>query len=72
MFEFSINLSDPSKDSFYFPILVGVLTIILLINLIIMIIKENKRIPGQDNNMSMDRTFQNNVTYPSILEKKKK
>ena len=71
MFEFSINLSDPSKDSFYFPILVGVLTIILLINLIIMIIKENKRIPGQDNNMSMDRTFQNNVTYPSILERKK-
>ena len=40
MFEdFSINLSDPSKNSFYFPVLAAIGTILLLIQLLIMLLK---------------------------------
>ena len=71
MFEFSLNLSDPSKNSFYFPILGGIATILLLIQLLIMLLKHLKRESSPDANMSMDKTLQNNQSYPSLLVSRK-
>ena len=71
MFEFSLNLSDPSKNSFYFPIIGGIATILLLIQLFIMLLKHLKRESSPDANISMDKTLQNNQSYPSLLVSKK-
>jgi hypothetical protein len=71
MFEFTLNLTYPSKNSYYIPILTGIATILLIIQLIIWLIKELKKGPD-DTNASMDNTFQPNVSYPSILATKKK
>ena len=71
MFEFSLNLSDPSKNSFYFPIIGGIATILLLIQLLIMLLKHLKRESSPDANISMDKTLQNNQSYPSLLVSKK-
>ena len=70
MFEFTVNLTDPSKNSYYIPILTGIATILLIIQLIIWLIKEFKKGP-EDTNVSLDNTFQQNVSYPSILVTKK-
>ena len=70
MYEFTLNLTDPSKNSYYIPILTGIATILLIIQLIIWLIKELKKGPD-DTNASMDNTFQPNVSYPSILATKK-
>ena len=67
MFEFSLNLSDPSKNSFYFPIIGGIATILLLIQLLIMLLKHLKRESSPDANISMDKTLQNNQSYPSLI-----
>ena len=71
MFDFTLNLTDPSKNSYYLPILVGIATILLIIQLIIMLLKELKRESGEDANISMDKTLQQNMSYPSLLESKK-
>lgn len=68
---FTLNFSDPSKNSFYFPIIVGIATILLIIQLIIMLLKELRREGGDDINVSMDKTLQQNISYPSLLESKK-
>ena len=62
MFEFSLNLTDPSKNSYYFPIILGIATILLIIQLIIMFLKELKNESSIDPNASMDKTL------PSILK----
>ena len=61
---FTLNFSDPSKNSFYFPIIVGIATILLIIQLIIMLLKELRREGGDDINVSMDKTLQQNISYP--------
>ena len=71
MFDFTLNLTDPSKNSYYLPILVGIATILLIIQLIIMLLKELRRESGEDANISMDKTLQQNISYPSLLESKK-
>ena len=43
MFEGILNLSDPSKNSYYYPILIGIATILLLIQLIILILKDYQK-----------------------------
>ena len=70
MFDFSINLSDPSKNSYYFPIIIGIGTILLIIQLIIMLLKELRR-DSSDPNVSMDKTLQQDKSYPSLLESRK-
>ena len=62
MLEFHLNLTDPSKNSYYFPIIIGIATILLIIQLIIMLLKELRRESGADPNTSMDKTL------PSILK----
>ena len=56
MFEGILNLSDPSKNSYYYPILLGIATILLLIQLIILILKDyqKKKNPGVNLNQSLD------------------
>jgi len=71
MFELTLNLTDPSKNSYYFPILSGIATILLIIQLIIWLIKELRREGGDDINVSMDKTLQPNVSYPSLIVTKK-
>ena len=71
MFEFEINLTDPSRNSYYVPILVGIATILLIMQLLIMALKELKRNSSEDINQSMDKTLQANFDYPSFLETKK-
>jgi len=71
MFELTLNLTDPSKNSYYFPILAGIATILLIIQLIIWSIKELRKEGGEDINVSMDKTLQPNVSYPSLIVTKK-
>ena len=71
MFELSLNLSDPSRNSYYFPILIGIATILLILQLIIMLLKEYGRDQNQDPNASLDKTLQNNMSYPTIIVTKK-
>ena len=71
MFELSLNLSDPSRNSYYFPILIGIATILLILQLIIMLLKEYGRDSNQDPNASLDKTLQNNMSYPTIIVTKK-
>ena len=68
MFEFSLNLTDPSKDSYYLPIILSIATIFLIIQLIIMLLKELRRDSGGDINISINKTLQHNMSYPSFLE----
>ena len=72
MFEFHLNLTDPSKNSYYFPILAGIATILLIIQLIIMFMKDFKRKSeeGNDVNNSM-LTLQPNMNYSVTLEGRK-
>ena len=63
MFDFTLNLTDPSKNSFYFPIIMGIATVLLIIQLSIMLLKHLQRDPNQDINASMDKTLQNNFEY---------
>ena len=71
MFEFSLNLTDPSKDSYYLPIILSIATIFLIIQLIIMLLKELRRESGGDINISINKTLQHNMSYPSFLELRK-
>ena len=71
MFEFSLNLSDPSKNSYYFPILIGIATILLILQLIIMLLKDFRRDPNLDSNVSFDKTLQGNMSYPTIIINRK-
>jgi MFS family permease len=66
MFEGILNLSDPSKNSYYYPILLGIATILLLIQLIILILKDyqKKKNPGVNLNQSLDITFNKSKVYP--------
>lgn len=70
MFHFEINLSDPSRDSFYFPILIAIATILLIINLFIMLLKHYYRDPSQGQNTSFEKTFENNVSYGDLGSQK--
>ena len=71
MFKLEVNLTDPSKNSYYIPILVGIATVLLIIQLIIMLLKELKRESGVDMNVSLDKTLQNNMDYSLTLETRK-
>lgn len=71
MFDIEVNLTDPSKNSYYIPILVGIATVLLIIQLIIMLLKELKRESGVDMNVSLDKTLQNNMDYSLTLETRK-
>ena len=74
MFDLNINLTDPSRNSYYIPILIGIATILLTIQLIIMFLKYLKRSSGEDINVntSMDKTLQNNASfYKDNLESRK-
>jgi MFS family permease len=71
MFDIEVNLTDPSKNSYYIPILVGIATVLLTIQLIIMLLKELKRESGVDMNVSLDKTLQNNMDYSLTLETRK-
>ena len=70
MFDININLSDPSKNSYYFPIIIGIATILLIIQLIIMLLKELRRDPS-DLNVSMDKTLAQDQNYSMTLETRK-
>ena len=67
MFELSLNLSDPSKNSFYFPILIAFTTILFILKLIINLLKNCKSEPNQDINDSLDKTLQVNIRYSTVL-----
>ena len=67
MFDLSFNLSDPSKDSYYIPFLIGSTTIILILQLIIILLKDYRRVQNQDIDISMDKTLQDYKDYPIII-----
>ena len=72
MFENILNFSDPSKNSYYFPVIVGIATILLLIQLTIMIIKDYKQknpSEGFNMNQSIDNTFNKDLKYPEDLKR---
>lgn len=71
MFENILNFTDPSKNTYYFPILIGIATILLLIQLTIMIIKDYQKKDPSDTNMnqSIDNTFQKDKSYPESLKR---
>ena len=71
MFNIEFNLTDPSKNSYYVPIIVGIATVLLIIQLIIMLLKELKRESGVDMNASLDKTLPNNMDYSLTLEPRK-
>ncbi len=70
MFEGILNLSDPSKNSYYYPILIGIATILLLIQLIILILKDyqKKKYPDLNLNQSMENTFVRDKIYPENVD----
>ena len=61
MFKLELNFTDPSKNSYYMPVLIGIATILLIIQLIIWILKELRRDPSL--NESMDKTLGENIFY---------
>ena len=65
--DFSLNFSDPSQNSYYIPILIIICAILLIIELFTILAKEYKSDSYQDNNISMNRTLQNNISYPSLI-----
>ena len=65
MSDFSLNSSDPSKNSYYFPILIAIAAILLIIELFLMFIKEYKRDQKKGINISFDNELQSNMSYPS-------
>ena len=65
--DFSLNFSDPSQNSYYIPILIIICAILLIIELFTILAKEYKSDSYQDNNISMNRTLQNNMSYPSLI-----
>ena len=65
--DFSLNFSDPSQNSYYIPILLTICAILLIIELFTILAKEYKSDSYQDNNISMNRTLQNNMSYPSLI-----
>ena len=67
MSDFSLFSSDPSKNSYYFPILISFSTVLLIIELFIMLIKDYKRSINQNVNISHDSTLQSNMSYSSEL-----
>ena len=67
MSDFSLNSSDPSKNSYYFPILIAIAAILLIIELFLMFIKEYKRDQKKGINISFDNELQSNMSYPSEL-----
>ena len=67
MFELSLNLSDPSKNSFYFPILIAFTTILFILKLIINLLKNCKSEPNLDINDSLDKTLEVNIRYSTVL-----
>jgi MFS family permease len=72
MFEdISLNLSDPSKNSFYFPVLAAIATILLLIQLIIMLLKDLRKDSNSNMNVSMDKTLAENQSYSMSLPTRK-
>ncbi len=72
MFEdFSINLSDPSKNSFYFPVIAAIGTILLLIQLLIMLLKDLRKDSNTNMNQSMDKTLADNQSYSLTLPTRK-
>ena len=72
MFEdFSINLSDPSKNSFYFPVIAAIGTILLLIQLLIMLLKDLRKDSNTNMNQSMDKTLADNQSYSLTLSTRK-
>ena len=72
MFEGLLNLTDPSKNSYYYPILLGIATILLLIQLTILLLKDyqKKRNPEINLNQSLDNTFQKDKIYPPDVDLK--
>ena len=72
MFEdISLNLSDPSKNSFYFLVLAAIATILLLIQLIIMLLKDLRKDSNSNMNVSMDKTLAENQSYSMSLPTRK-
>ena len=65
--DFSLNFSDPSQNSYYIPILITICAILLIIELFTILAKEYKSDSYKDNNTSMNRTLQNNMSYPSLI-----
>ena len=61
-----INLTDPSKNSYYYPVLCGIVFILVLIELLIVLLKDN-----DDLNSSMNNTCQSNVSYSMTFIRKK-
>ena len=61
MFKLELNFTDPSKNSYYMPVLIGIATILLIIQLIIWMLKELRRDPSL--NESMDKTLGENISY---------
>ena len=70
MFHLNLNFSDPSQSSYYFPIIIGMTTILLIMNLLIVFLKE-KRKQASDPNVSINTTLEPNVNYSMSLEGKK-
>ena len=76
MFEETLNFYGPSKNSYYFPILLGIAIILLLIQLIINTIKgyEKKKYLYINFDLSMNSIFLKGKQYPEnihIIEIKK-
>jgi len=72
MFEdFSLNLSDPSKNSFYFPVIATIALVLMLIQLIIMLLKDLRKDSNQNMNVSMDKTLGDNQSYSLSLPNRK-
>ena len=61
MFKLALNFTDPSKNSYYMPVLLGIATILLIIQLTILFIKKLKKDPNL--NESMDKTLKFNYSY---------
>ena len=66
MLEEILNLSDPSKNSYYFPILLGISIIFLLIQLIIKNYQK-KKYPYIDVKESFDNIFKKDKIYPKNI-----
>lgn len=61
-----INFTDPSQNSYYYPILTGIIFILVVIELLIVLLK-NK----DDLNTSMNNTCLSNVSYSMTFIKNK-
>ena len=71
MYEFELNLTDPSKNSYYFPIIVCIVLVLFLIQMLIILLKQLRSTSSKFSQPVDDKTFANSALIEDSLRNAK-